>query len=567
VPRRTIVLVVLVVAGMLSSSVVPAAAADDIPIVEYRPPVPGPIVDRFDPPDKPWQRGNRGIDYATDPSTPVAAAADGKVVFAGPVAGALYVTVEHADGLRTSYSYLAEIHVREGQRVRGGDVVGLTRGAFHFGVRDPDGTYLDPEALLAGLLEPRVRLVPGAGEGLDRLAESRWFAEGFLDTGLATVEFLAETGVDVLELSAHYTTELNPVVRGARVAAATKRWYDQQHDCTPGSAEQPEPEERRIAVVVSGLGTTSGSNSAWNIDTAELGYAPEDVVRFSYQGGRAPAEGEELPRLRSVGKSDDAFAAEDDPDLADIPVHDFDGADSQQPLTVSADRLGLLLEQVGAAEPGVPIDVLAHSQGGVVARLGVVEAGRDGTLPSGVQNLVTIGSPHQGAPLATTIVATGQSPGGRLGLDAVRGAGLADPLDHRLPAVPQLSETSDVLAEMRSIPIPEGVRFTSLGGSGDLTVPGTATADDHADAHRLILTLPSPAAHGDLTKMPETTREIALAIVGMGPTCESLLQFGWGQVQADTIRTAETTAGMLVATGPASPAVSGPAAIAELVDD
>jgi hypothetical protein len=67
--------------------------------------------------------------------------------------------------------------------------------------------------------------------------------------------------------------------------------------------------------------------------------------------------------------------------------------------------------------------------------------------------------------------------------------------------------------------------------------------------------------------MPETTREIALAIVGMGPTCESLLQFGWGQVQADTIRTAETTAGMLVATGPASPAVSGPAAIAELVDD
>jgi hypothetical protein len=566
VPRRTIVLVVLAVAGMLSTSVVPAAAADDIPIVEYRPPVPGPIVDRFDLPEKPWQRGNRGIDYATDPSTPVAAAANGKVVFAGPVAGALYVTVEHADGLRTSYSYLSEIHVREGQRVRGGDIVGLTRGAFHFGVRDPEGTYLDPEALLAGLLEPRVRLVPGAEEGLDRLAESRGFADGLLDTGVATVQYLAETGVDVLELSAHYTTELNPVVRGARVAVATKRWYDQQQDCTPGSADQPEPEERRIAVVVSGLGTTSDSNSAWNIDTAALGYDDADVVRFSYSGGRAAGPGFDPPsRTTTVGEVSDE--ATYDQDLSDIPEGEFSELDSQQSLSASADRLGELLQMVAAAEPGVPIDVLAHSQGGVVARLGVVEAGRDGTLPPGVENLVTIGSPHQGAPLATTIVATGQSPGGRLGLDAVRGTGLAGPLDHRLPAVPQLSETSDVLAEMRSIPIPEGVRFTSLGGSGDLTVPGTATADDQADAHRLILTPPTPGAHGDLTEMPETTREIALAVAGMGPTCQSIWQFGWGQVQADTIRTGETTAGLLVAMGPASPTASGSAAIADLVVD
>ena len=39
------------------------------------------------------------------------ASADGTVVFAGPVAGTLHVTLRHADGVRTSYSVLAAIEV------------------------------------------------------------------------------------------------------------------------------------------------------------------------------------------------------------------------------------------------------------------------------------------------------------------------------------------------------------------------------------------------------------------------------------------------------------------------
>ncbi|HEY6531770.1 MAG TPA: peptidoglycan DD-metalloendopeptidase family protein, partial [Acidimicrobiales bacterium] len=473
-PHRTLVLVLLVVAGLLSTTVAPASAADDVAVVEYRAPVPGPIVDRFDPPEKPWMRGNRGIDYATPPSTPVAAAGDGRVVFAGAIAGPLYVSVEHADGLRTTYSYLAEVRVREGQTVRAGDVVGLTRGAFHFGVRTRDGTYLDPEALLAGLLEPGVRLVPGAEEGLDRLTERRMLGAGILDMRFATIELLKTAGaqaVETLEVAVHYANEANPLTRAGRVIVATKRWHDQQQNCSSGSAPMPEPDERRIAVVVSGLGTDSNSNSAWEIDTAELGYEPSDVVRYSYTGGQASGPGAPAPPLRTaVGQGSDASSfAEADPGLADIPVREFSGTDSQQSLSVSADRLGDLLEQVAAAEPGVPIDVLAHSQGGVVARLGVVEAGRDGRLPDDVENLVTIGSPHQGAPMATAVVATGQSPGGDLILDTIRGKGPIAVLDDRLPAISQLSETSDVLADMRALPIPDGVRFTSLGGSGDMT--------------------------------------------------------------------------------------------------
>ena len=57
--------------------------------------------------------------------------------------------------------------------------------------------------------------------------------------------------------------------------------------------------------------------------------------------------------------------------------------DTQQDLRVSGRRLADLVEQVAAAHPGVPIDLLAHSQGGLVARLarrGVIPAI---TLPDG----------------------------------------------------------------------------------------------------------------------------------------------------------------------------------------
>ena len=97
-PFVSVPLVVLVVLGLLvgmCASAPPAAAADDDRVV-YRPPVVAPIVDRFDPPDKPWQAGNRGVDYDVAPGTDVHAIADGEVVFSGQVGGALHVTVLHA---------------------------------------------------------------------------------------------------------------------------------------------------------------------------------------------------------------------------------------------------------------------------------------------------------------------------------------------------------------------------------------------------------------------------------------------------------------------------------------
>ncbi|MBX3285428.1 MAG: M23 family metallopeptidase [Actinobacteria bacterium] len=126
----------------------------------YAPPVDAPVTDPFRPPPEPWMAGNRGIEYATVPGSAVRAIGPGAVVFAGPVAGALYVTILHPDGLRSSYSYLAAIRVRVGQRVRGGAMVGVAGERFHVGVRRRR-VYLDPASLWGRpVLGGRVLLVP-----------------------------------------------------------------------------------------------------------------------------------------------------------------------------------------------------------------------------------------------------------------------------------------------------------------------------------------------------------------------------------------------------------------------
>lgn len=137
------------------------------PAVTYRPPVDAPVVDRFRPPATPYGPGNRGWEYATAPGSPVVAVADGVVTFAGPVGGSLAVTLRHADGLRTSCTFLATVVVAEGATVRAGAPIGTTGPRLHFGVRRGD-TYLDPALLFAPAGSggsapegpPRVRLVP-----------------------------------------------------------------------------------------------------------------------------------------------------------------------------------------------------------------------------------------------------------------------------------------------------------------------------------------------------------------------------------------------------------------------
>lgn len=153
--------------------------------VDYAPPVDAPVVDPFRPPPRPWLPGNRGIEYSTEPGTVVRAAGRGTVAFAGRVAGSLHVTVSHPDGVRTSYSHLATVHVLAGQAVSGGDALGATGRRLHVGARR-GATYIDPASLWSAG-PPWVRLVPLDGHDgrgrVGRLAAASGGAERPLVVG------------------------------------------------------------------------------------------------------------------------------------------------------------------------------------------------------------------------------------------------------------------------------------------------------------------------------------------------------------------------------------------------
>jgi murein DD-endopeptidase MepM/ murein hydrolase activator NlpD len=125
------------------------------------------VLTAFDPPDRPWLAGHRGVDLAAAVGTPVRAAGSGRVVYAAPLAGRGVVSIEHAGGLRTTYEpVMASVHA--GDEVAAGQVIGVLEGGhascapascLHWGARLPDDTYIDPMLLVTGL---RVRLKPWA---------------------------------------------------------------------------------------------------------------------------------------------------------------------------------------------------------------------------------------------------------------------------------------------------------------------------------------------------------------------------------------------------------------------
>jgi murein DD-endopeptidase MepM/ murein hydrolase activator NlpD len=137
----------------------------------YAWPVIGRIIDPFRLPSGPYGSGHRGIDIAAPYGTPVHAASDGVVAFAGSVAGSLFISIDHPDGVRTTYSWVSSIAVSRGDVVVRDQVIGSSGNGhpgkvpphLHFGAR-LDGGYIDPLPLLMPLdVSPLIHLAPLSG--------------------------------------------------------------------------------------------------------------------------------------------------------------------------------------------------------------------------------------------------------------------------------------------------------------------------------------------------------------------------------------------------------------------
>lgn len=119
------------------------------------------VLRAFDKPEHNWLPGHRGVDLALSVGGEVRAAGAGIVAFAGPVAGTPVISIDHADGIRTTYQPVYP-RVSQGGSVAAGDVIGTLAPAtdgwpgLHWGARR-DESYLNPLGLLAA---PIIRLKP-----------------------------------------------------------------------------------------------------------------------------------------------------------------------------------------------------------------------------------------------------------------------------------------------------------------------------------------------------------------------------------------------------------------------
>jgi hypothetical protein len=534
--------VVLLVAQLLPSFGGVAAASDGP--VDYRPPVDAPVVDGFRPPTTRWGPGNRGLEYATAPGTPVGAAAEGTVVFAGTVAGALHVTVEHPDGIRTSYSYLATVEVRRGQRVRQGQRLATTGDRLHVGAR-VDGVYVDPALLFADRLRLHVRLVPHDDPAraervaaLEEVRERELLAElvagdggGLFDAVVAVGGMVVDSGVERFRVMAHYGEALTRPVPDRVVRFAVAVADGAGDPCTSGGVEPGPPAERRVAVLVGGLNSTDRDAAVDDVDTARHGYEEEDVVRFSYRGGVVP---------------DDAAAWG-----GVLPASAYGSDDTRGDIARSGERLADLLEGVAAANPGAPVDVFAHSMGGLVVRAALDELLRRGRpLPDVV---VTLGTPHDGADLATAGASLRLGPLGLptwLGREAAERLGPEDgvagqvaDLDLWDPALRQLSEVSDFIEDLP--PLPSDVDAIAIAARTDVIVPVPRSAGSGAP----VVVVDSGfglSAHDELPGSGPANRAIALHLAGMAPPCRSIAARTVDQAIGGTVSLAEDGVGALL---------------------
>lgn len=152
-------------ASSIAALPVTSGAREPTAAVVYGWPLEPPVLARaFDDPEQPWLAGHRGVDLTGVVGSPVRAAADGVVAFAGSVAGRGVVSIDHADGIRTTYEPVTA-SVATGEVVARGEVLGTLDpghagaggavpdggGAWlHWGARTGPRSYVDPTLLVAG---------------------------------------------------------------------------------------------------------------------------------------------------------------------------------------------------------------------------------------------------------------------------------------------------------------------------------------------------------------------------------------------------------------------------------
>jgi murein DD-endopeptidase MepM/ murein hydrolase activator NlpD len=442
--------------------------------VRYVRPVGGAVVRPFAAAVTPYGPGHRGVDLALEPGGTVRAAAAGVVRHAGPVAGTVWVSVDHADGITTSYGPLTALQVRRGDLVDAGTELGrLAAGGhgpddadvgLHWGARR-GGIYLDPLTLLEPAPARPALVGVGGWRGSDLAVEpyepwpgSRWGGLGVAPSPAAT---------------------------------------------RPGFAVPPNPNH---LVVLRGLGSSS---EGLPFDPGDLGYDPRSVTAHSYAG----------PDPDAVGTATDPWRSQ----------RPYGPEDTWRGVEAASAHLRDQLRARWAAQPGRAVDLVGYSMGGVVALhyLTHHHDPYDPTLPP-IGHVVTLASPLLGSDVA----AFGSDVRDHRGLAGayrtLREGGVADGLPPlEAAAIEDLrpgSTVLDGLAEGWRTALAAGPAGALATGTRVLTVAGSR--DQVVAARRAVLP-PEPAGHEPHPDGPAHAHRVLPGGHGSVLATEALREVTW----------------------------------------
>jgi hypothetical protein len=279
------------------------------------------------------------------------------------------------------------------------------------------------------------------------------------------------------------------------------------------------PPNDNVAIAVAGIASkTRGRDAAdmYHPGPAFFGYPEERTYLFSYRGSN-------------------------DEDLHE----DYARTDTYGDIGTAAARLGELVERVRRRHPGRGIDLIAHSQGGIVARTFLASHAHHGR--GRIEHSVTFASPHGGAPAAVNVghlrerTITGPLLLGAAHRAAAAGLPIPDPLS---PAVAQLAPGSALMDDLGRRDVAFGTRMLTLGIPNDIVVPADRTAAPGSH-HRLVPPRGGAAGHSAVVTSPEG-RALAFDFLRGAPRSCPTVWDAWGSRAGRGVSFVQSKLGALV---------------------
>jgi hypothetical protein len=192
--------------------------------------------------------------------------------------------------------------------------------------------------------------------------------------------------------------------------------------------------------------------------------------------------------------------------------------DTWRDVFAAALLLDAQLRESQQRNPGREVDLIAHSQGGVVVDVflqSIYKGGDPGLPPIG--NVVTLASPHQGAPLATSARRWRDHPLGQVLVDHAGNHLPMPPADAQ--SVRQADEESGLIRGLWDERLPDHIDFTTIGGTDDIVVPATQIGVPGATEVLVNVGGGPFDDHANIPEDPKALLAVRAALEGRPPPC------------------------------------------------